>query len=167
MSSSVDIQIICSFCKQDLTEVDGVFCPSCGHTVFKNAVFNSKSKSTNSYDPLGIYTKPWKEKPLIKARVYPAAKEKAQPWYPTMRQPRRAKKPNKLQWKLAADSVPENASQNLEAKEGGEIQSDVPITSPESVPETETQASEVPKEPEIGKWCVLALSLQANQTCNQ
>ncbi len=148
-SNSEAIYVYCSFCNQDLTGINGVFCPSCGHTIFKNALFSSKSKSTANYDPLGIYTKPWKDKPLIKARVYPAAKEKPQPWIPTMRQPRRAKKVSTLFKKPEKDAVDTTILDDRTMEIGLDSISDTPNgPETESVPNHAVPATS--DEPEIG-----------------
>lgn len=84
--------VLCTICRSVLSSVETAFCPSCGHAVFKNAVFYNKSKSTSQYDPFGRYSKPWKDKPLVKTRKYASSKEKSVPWIPTMRQPRRPRR---------------------------------------------------------------------------
>jgi hypothetical protein len=85
--------ILCAICRQSLENATSIlFCPNCGNAVFKNAVFYNKSKSTSQYDPFGRYSKPWKEKPLVKVRAYAnSSSDKPRAWYPTMRQPRRPK----------------------------------------------------------------------------
>lgn len=84
--------IVCSKCNRTISS-ESLFCPLCGHAVFKESVvYNS---TTAEFDPSAPDRKPWRDKPLVPVRNYVIRNKTNQPWYPAMRQKQRVKERKK------------------------------------------------------------------------